>query len=576
LNDNAIHRQSEREICYFRLPTRRFVKPTRAFTLIEMLVATALTLMLVAALAQAFAIVGTGVSTNRAALEMAGQLRAVSLRLQDDLSGVTIPTLPWPDPADGLGYFEYVDGADHDGSRFFWTSPNAPNTNFGDADDILMFTARSNGANFLGSRSNGTGGVTTIESPLAEVVWFTTLTDVNRNGTLQPAEFEDYTLYRRTLLIRPDLGTVATFPSSGTYSTTSQPDLRSLYDNLRTFFSQNDVSVRIVEQFSGFSNSNVQVFLVANTLGDLTNRQNRFAHRRIVALDTSNAPNLRYFFEAFPHQVDRDFTSATSLPLIRQPDPVNAAYVEPGVIKTGDYQGEDVMLPHVLAFDIRAFDPLAIVAAHPGEDGAWGVVGLDDDGLNGPDDSGEAGWANSDDEPMIPGDVGFGSVGASGVLISSSPNSKYVNQIGSSAFVDLNYAGKMHGAGASAYTYNSLASWSHFSGGVATKSQLSVATYDTWSFHYEYDGVDQDNRDGDNNRTTGADEGTDGLDLLVDHDNNSSTPSIFLNGVDDVDERETSPPYPVPLRAIQVRIRMVDHSSRQVRQATVESNFVPN
>jgi hypothetical protein len=569
LNDNTIHRQSARKICDFRLHTRRFVKPTLAFTLIEMLVATALTLMLVAALAQAFAIVGTGVSTNRAALEMAGQLRAVSLRLQDDLSGLTIPTLPWPDPADGLGYFEYVDGAYHDGSRFFWTSPNTPNSNFGDADDILMFTARSNGANFLGSRSNGSGGVTTIESPLAEVVWFTTLTDVNRNGTLQPAEFEDYTLYRRTLLIRPDLGTVATFPSSGTYSTTSQPDLRSLYNNLRTFFSQNDISVRIVEQFSGSSNSDVQVFLVANTLGDLTNRQNRFAHRRIVAVDTSNAPNLKYFFETFPHHVDREFTSATSLPLIRQPDPVNAPYVEPGAIKTGDYQGEDVMLPHVLAFDIRAFDPLAIVAAHPGEDTGWGQAGVDDDNDGTTDNASEAGWAKSDDEPMVPGDVGFGSVGGAGVWISSGPN-RYVNQIGSGAFVDLNYAGKTHGAASSAYTYDRLTSssntgWSHFSSGVATYSQLSVATYDTWSFHYERDGIDQDGPlDTSIAWRQGADQATDALD------------SDSQNGVDDVGERETSPPYLVPLRAIQVRIRMVDHSSRQVRQATVESSFVPN
>lgn len=549
LNDNAIHRQSERMICGLGFPARRFLKPTRAFTLIEMLVATALTLMLVAALAQAFAIVGTGVSTNRAALEMAGQLRAVSLRLQDDLSGVTIPTLPWPDPADGLGYFEYVDGADHDGTRYAWAIPN---TNFGDADDILMFTARSNGANFLGSRSNGTGGVTTIESPLAEVVWFTTLTDVNRNGTLQPAEFEDYTLYRRTLLIRPDLGTVATFPSSGTYSTTSQPDLRSLYDNLQTFFSQNDVSVHIVEQFSGSSNSNVQVFLVANTLGDLTNRQNRFAHRRIVAVDTSNPPNLKYFFETFPHHVDRDFTSATSLPLIRQPDPVNAPYAEPGAIKTGDYQGEDVMLPHVLAFDIRAFDPLAIVAAHPGEDGGWGT---------------------SDDEPMIPGDPGFGMASAGGsnlVQISDNAGNKFVNQIGRGAFVDLNYGNKTYSDGSSNFTYNWLANpaktgWSHFSSGVATYSQLSVATYDTWSFHYERDGIDQDGPlDTSIVWRQAADQATDALD------------SDSQNGVDDVGERETSPPYLVPLRAIQVRIRMVDHSSRQVRQATVESSFVPN
>ncbi len=506
LNDMGSYRQCERASRHIGCLARRSVRSGRAFTLVEMLVATVLTLMLVAALAQAFSIVGTGVSTNRAALEMAGQLRAVSLRLQDDLSGSTIPTLPWPDPSAALGYFEYVDGADHDGIRYSWTIPN---TDFGDADDILMFTARNDRENFLGSRSNGTGGVTTIESPLAEVVWYTTLTDVNRNGTLEPAELEDYTLYRRNLLIRPDLGTVAVFPSSGTYTITSQTDLRNLYNNLRTFFSQNDVSVRIVTQLSG---NDLQVFMMANSLGDLTRRENRFAHRRVVAVDTTNAPNLRYYPAAFPHQVDRDFTSATSLPLIRQPDPVNAPYTEPGAIKTGDYQGEDVMLPHVLAFDIRAYDPLAMVTAHPGEDGAWGVAGFDDDGMNGPDDCGEAGWAGSDDEPVIPGDPGFGAYWTAAlsppspnnpVQISSGP--KYVNPIGLGAFVDLNYAGKVHGSGASAYTYNVLTNtsntgWSHFSSVYAVCYQsdpaddiyLSSPTYDTWSFHYEYDGVDQE------------------------------------------------------------------------------------
>ncbi|MCA9124918.1 MAG: type II secretion system protein [Planctomycetaceae bacterium] len=575
MNETRNHRRNQASVRYCDFHARGCANQRAAFTLIEMLVATALTLMLVAALAQAFSIVGTGVSTNRASLEMAGQLRAVSLRLQDDLSGLTIPTRPWPDPSAGLGYFEYLDGADHDAIRFAWS---VPNTSFGDADDILMFTARNDRELFLGSRSNGTGGVTTIESPLAEIVWFATLTDVNGNGTLEPAEFEDYTLYRRTLLIRPDLGTVATFPNTGTYTITSQPDLQSLYNDLRLFFSQNDLSVRLVTQLSGMSGTDLQVFVVANTLGDLTKRENRFAHRRVVALDSTNAPNLRYYGATFPFSIDRDFTSATSLPLIRQPFPNSPQFAEPGAIKTGDYQGEDVMLPHLLAFDIRAYDPLAIVAAHVGEDGGWGQAGVDDDGNSTVDDSSEAGWARSDDEPMIPGDYGFGAmstVGTNRIQVSSSPSNRYVNRVGSGAFVDLNYGGKVHGAGATAYTYNLLTNpsnsgWSHFSSGVATKSQLSEATYDTWSFHYEYDGI---NQDGD----------------TYDHDNNSTTPNIPLidegtnaldtdgiNGVDDLGERETSPPYLYPLRAIQVRIRIVDHSSRQVRQATVESSFVPN
>ena len=89
----------------------------------------------------------------------------------------------------------------------------------------------------------------------------------------------------------------------------------------------------------------------------------------------------------------------------------------------------------------------------------------------------------------------------------------------------------------------------------ATNNTLPVATYDTWSLHYEFNGRDDD---GDGT----VDDGTDGL------DNNG-------NGVpDDPAEYETSPPYPVPLRGIEVRIRCYDPTSRQVRQVTVRHSFV--
>ena len=63
------------------------------------------------------------------------------------------------------------------------------------------------------------------------------------------------------------------------------------------------------------------------------------------------------------------------------------------------------------------------------------------------------------------------------------------------------------------------------------------------------------------------DEGTDGLD--------TAEKGAFINGVDDLNERETSPPYPSPLRGIQIIIRTLDPDSRQVRQITVTSDFTP-
>ena len=81
--------------------------------------------------------------------------------------------------------------------------------------------------------------------------------------------------------------------------------------------------------------------------------------------------------------------------------------------------------------------------------------------------------------------------------------------------------------------------------------------YDTWSLHYEHDGFDQDG-DG------VFDEGTDGFD-------NDGVVGI----VDDPGERETFPPYPVPLRGIQVKIRVFDPDSRQIREMTVVQDFLP-
>jgi len=81
--------------------------------------------------------------------------------------------------------------------------------------------------------------------------------------------------------------------------------------------------------------------------------------------------------------------------------------------------------------------------------------------------------------------------------------------------------------------------------------------YDTWSTHYECNGIDENN-DG------VVDGGTDGL------DNNAD------GVVDDDGERDTRPPYPVPLRGIEIRIRCYEPSSREVRQVTVRHTFVPH
>jgi hypothetical protein len=85
------------------------------------------------------------------------------------------------------------------------------------------------------------------------------------------------------------------------------------------------------------------------------------------------------------------------------------------------------------------------------------------------------------------------------------------------------------------------------------------ATYDTWALSYEKDGMDQLNTGTSPPRFDWA---TDGLD------------NDGVNGVDDTGERETVPPYPQPLRGLRVRIRIYEPSTRQIRQATVETDFL--
>jgi hypothetical protein len=80
-------------------------------------------------------------------------------------------------------------------------------------------------------------------------------------------------------------------------------------------------------------------------------------------------------------------------------------------------------------------------------------------------------------------------------------------------------------------------------------------TYDTWALSYERDGINQ-------NGGATIDEGTDGID------------SDGKNGVDDVGERETVPPYSYPLRGLQIKIRFYEPGTRQVRQATVGTDFI--
>ena len=71
------------------------LRTSSGFTLIEMLVAIAVTMIMMLAIAQVFLLLGNHMDKGRALIEMSGQLRNVTHRLQQDLDGLTCSTLPW-------------------------------------------------------------------------------------------------------------------------------------------------------------------------------------------------------------------------------------------------------------------------------------------------------------------------------------------------------------------------------------------------------------------------------------------------------------------------------------------------
>src|SRR3954462_9421654 len=89
--------------------------PTVGFTLIEMLVAMAITLVMMGAVVTLFANISNGVRNRRGRAEMSGALRQVRNKLQQDLQGATCPGITWQKPESNHGYIEIIEGQYHEG-----------------------------------------------------------------------------------------------------------------------------------------------------------------------------------------------------------------------------------------------------------------------------------------------------------------------------------------------------------------------------------------------------------------------------------------------------------------------------
>jgi hypothetical protein len=190
--------------------------------------------------------------------------------------------------------------------------------------------------------------------------------------------------------------------------------------------------------------------------------------------------------------------------------------IDPSVLAStplsADSQGEDVALANLLSFDVQVFDPEILIRNH------------DPVGRN------ETNWVTA-------GDSLYGEA------------TDYPIEV-KGGYIDLGRTELAAYYGADAE--GGLAYGPHTKGGYTWTRK----TWDTWPYLYEIDGQDIFN-------VGAVDRGADGLD------------NDGVNGVDDAEEAETTPPYPFPLRGLQVRIRVLEPSTKQVRQATVPISFVP-
>ena len=494
----------------------RFYK-RHGLTLVELMVASTLGLLLVIGVLEAFRQITDSVTKGRATVQISGQLRNITNVMRADFQGITVQAIPNTAAGAGMGYFEIIEGIDND---FVITPANtlpaAVDNLSGDTDDVIMFTSRRLDTPFSGRIEGRLLGSTrnfeVIESPNAEIIYWLEPRnteflrdglDNNGDGTVDESIEGELgllshngmplaTLRRRALLIRPDL--------NGPQGVLMQPNGTPYPASSAAFFlNLNDISIRI----------NPNGTISANSLADLTLRQNRVAHLPAGVVNNSVDANFPYpFFH-------------TRVPF-----------------QSGVAMGEDVIMDQVIGFDVRVFDPQAKALTSP-----------------------------TGDTALTPGDPGYES---------AFRNSSRV--VGLGAYVDLGYAFPYTNTNNSAAAVAQYQSMSTFSWLPDPRSQLRTVTlpgmllatsqryfqfanyrtYDTWTIEYERDGLNQNS----------------GVNALIDEGLNGIDDNA-TGGVDDIQEAETAPPYPYPLRGFQVIVRAFQNSQQQMRQFTVSHDFTP-
>jgi len=250
---------------------RRRSRPSRrGITLVEMLVTVAVLVLLMTILVQIFQAATGSLSSAQSYQELDNSLRRLDAMIRTDLNGVTAKLTPPLNPKDGLGYFEYGENAfaDLQGE---------------DSDDYVRFTAKAPpGRPFRGrllvkppfdpsTMSADQLGLYTNNQPIlitsdfAEIIYFV------RNGNL----------YRRVFLIAPERqGSIVQMTGNTMLAAETGFAADFVFrpgayggNAAVSWQGMNDVSAR--PSPSGPSDGSGFSHIVLNSLGDLTNRENR-------------------------------------------------------------------------------------------------------------------------------------------------------------------------------------------------------------------------------------------------------------------------------------------------------------
>ena len=166
-------------------------KSSGGYTLIEILMAVTLSLILMLAVVQIFAMVGDYVTNSQAVMELDQNIRNAQMTLQLDLARATAKMTPPLDPAAAMGYFIYNE-SDEKCPVTDLTLTNVIDSNLAGDSDSLQFTIHDMNSPLLSYSNDSAAGAK--QSFDAEVRWFMNGNNLYRNVRLLTGE-EDSNLF---------------------------------------------------------------------------------------------------------------------------------------------------------------------------------------------------------------------------------------------------------------------------------------------------------------------------------------------------------------------------------------------